>query len=99
MPHLTLNLPVPKERETRALGVVFEADPDDVGFISEKLIGERRLNPLEALLLVKACSSAIVQRGGTSCFFIKGAGLLGHGLPLSAQEYGSSTFSSLRQSS
>ena len=29
VPHLTLNLPVPKEQRSRALGVVFEADPND----------------------------------------------------------------------
>ncbi|PCH42942.1 hypothetical protein WOLCODRAFT_25634 [Wolfiporia cocos MD-104 SS10] len=63
-PHLTLNLPVPKEEKSRALGVVFEADPDDRSIVSDRVIGERRLNPLEALLLVKACSKAIVDRGG-----------------------------------
>lgn len=63
-PHLTLNLPVPKEEKSRALGVVFEADPESSSLLSDEVIGERRLSPLEALLLVKACSSAIVERGG-----------------------------------
>ncbi|KAI0350934.1 hypothetical protein OH77DRAFT_1430335 [Trametes cingulata] len=63
-PHLTLNLPVPKEERSRALGVVFEGDPDDIAVLPDNVIGERRLNPLEALLLVKACSSAIVANGG-----------------------------------
>lgn len=63
-PRLTLNLPVPKEERTRALGVVFEGDPDDMSTLPENIIGERRLNPLEALLLVKACSTAIIERGG-----------------------------------
>ncbi len=62
--HLTLRLPVPKEAKSRALGVVFEADPNDRSTLSDALIGERRLNPLEALLLVKACATAIVERGG-----------------------------------
>jgi len=64
VPHLTLNLPVPKEEKSRALGVVFEADPDDHSTLPDKVIGERRLNPLEALLLIKACSSAIISHGG-----------------------------------
>lgn len=63
-PHLTLNLPVPKEERSRALGVVFEADPNDTSTLPENVIGERRLNPLEALLLVKACSTAIIDHGG-----------------------------------
>lgn len=64
VPRLTLNLPVPKEERSRALGVVFEADPDDRSTLPDALIGERRLSPLEALLLVKACSGAIVEHGG-----------------------------------
>lgn len=63
-PHLTLNLPVPKEERSRALGVVFEADPNDTSFLPDNVIGERRLNPLETLLLVKACSSAIIDHAG-----------------------------------
>ena len=63
-PHLTLNLPVPKEERSRALGVVFEADPENRSALPDNVIGERRLNPLEALLLVKACSAAIVANGG-----------------------------------
>lgn len=63
-PHLTLNLPVPKEEKSRALGVVFEADPENISSLSEEVIGERRLSPLEALLLAKACSTAIIHRGG-----------------------------------
>ncbi|KAI8992833.1 hypothetical protein BD414DRAFT_458132 [Trametes punicea] len=63
-PHLTLNLPVPKEERSRALGVVFEADSEDRSVLPDDVIGERRLNPLEALLLVKACSSAIIANGG-----------------------------------
>ena len=66
-PHLTLNLPVPKEQRSRALGVVFEADPNDIATLPDDVIGAKRLSPLEALLLVKACSSAIVNHGGT-CF-------------------------------
>ncbi|PSR71622.1 hypothetical protein PHLCEN_2v12475 [Hermanssonia centrifuga] len=64
IPTLTLNLPVPKEEKSRALGVVFEADPDSNIALSDAVIGERKLNPLETLLLVKACSGAIINRGG-----------------------------------
>ena len=65
-PHLTLNLPVPKEERSRALGVVFEADPNDTSTLPDNVIGERRLTPLETLLLVKACSQAIIDNGGAS---------------------------------
>ncbi|KAI0830049.1 hypothetical protein BC628DRAFT_1336821 [Trametes gibbosa] len=64
VPRLTLNLPVPKEERSRALGVVFEGDPDATATLPDNVIGERRLNPLEALLLVKACSTAIIANGG-----------------------------------
>ena len=67
VPHLTLNLPVPKEEKSRALGVVFEADPESSSLLTDEVIGDRRLSPLETLLLVKACSSAIVERGGEYC--------------------------------
>lgn len=63
-PLLTLSLSEAKEEKTRTLGVVFEADPDDRRVLSEVVIGERRLNSTETLSLVKACSAAIVDRGG-----------------------------------
>ena len=63
-PHLTLNLPVPKEHRSRALGVVFEADPNVSSSLPDNVIGERRLSPLETILLVKACSSAVIDHGG-----------------------------------
>ena len=63
-PLLTLSLSEAKEENTRALGVVFEADPDDRRVLSESVIGERRLSATETLSLVKACSAAIVDRGG-----------------------------------
>ncbi|KAJ7111546.1 hypothetical protein C8R43DRAFT_903926 [Mycena crocata] len=61
--HLSLNLPGPKEESTRALGVVFEADPDAQILLPESVIAERKLSPLEAFLLVQACSQAITARG------------------------------------
>jgi hypothetical protein len=61
--HLSLNLPGPKEESTRALGVVFEADPDAQILLPESVIAERRLSPLEAFLLVQTCSQAINARG------------------------------------
>jgi len=64
LPHLTLNLPGPKDdANARALGVVFEADPESRIVLSDSEIGDKRLNPLETLILVKACSQAITQRG------------------------------------
>ncbi|KAK0218977.1 hypothetical protein IW262DRAFT_1298085 [Armillaria fumosa] len=63
-PHLSLNLPGPKNgANTRSLGVVFEADPDSQILLSQSEIGGHRLNPLETLILVRACSQAIVARG------------------------------------
>ena len=64
VPHLTLNLPVTKEEKTPALGVVFEADQEGGSLLTDDVIGNRRLSPQETLSLVKACSSAIVDRGG-----------------------------------
>jgi hypothetical protein len=64
LPHLTLNLPGPKDgANARALGVVFEADPESRIVLSDSEIGERRLSPLETLILVKACSQSITERG------------------------------------
>jgi hypothetical protein len=64
LPHLTLNLPGPKDdADARALGVVFEADPASRVALSDSDISERRLNPLETLILVKACSQIITERG------------------------------------
>jgi hypothetical protein len=62
-PHLSLSLPVPKEERSRALGIVFEADPDAFTMLDEAVIGEKRLTPLETLVLVRACSRVIIERG------------------------------------
>ncbi|KAH7882737.1 hypothetical protein F5I97DRAFT_1907989 [Phlebopus sp. FC_14] len=64
VPQLSLQLPGPKENsDSRALGVVFEADPDSQTILDDEVIGARRLNPLEALILVRVCSQAITERG------------------------------------
>ncbi|KAG5642658.1 hypothetical protein DXG03_002370 [Asterophora parasitica] len=64
LPLLSLNLPGPKDNSAaRALGAVFEADPDATILLSDAVIGSRRLSPLETLILVKACSQAITARG------------------------------------
>ena len=68
IPHLTLNLPVPKEEQSRALGAAFEADTTGQS-LSDHVIKERRLSPLETLLLVSACSKAITERGGMYLFY------------------------------
>lgn len=63
VPHLTLNLPIPKdERRGRALGVVFETGPDGL-VMDEAVIAERRLTPMETLALTRACARAICERG------------------------------------
>ncbi|KAJ7042597.1 hypothetical protein C8F04DRAFT_83565 [Mycena alexandri] len=61
--HLSLNLPGPKEEASRALGVVFEADPDGQILLPESVIAERRLSPLEAFLLVQTCAQTINAHG------------------------------------
>lgn len=64
VPQLSLNLPGPKEDpSSRALGVVFEGDPDAQILLGDSVLGSRRLNPLETLILVRACSQAIAARG------------------------------------
>ncbi|KAF5353537.1 hypothetical protein D9756_007832 [Leucocoprinus leucothites] len=63
LPQLSLVLPVPKEdAQTRALGVVFETD-SDAQILTDDAIGKRTLTPLEALILIRTCSQAIVARG------------------------------------
>lgn len=64
LPQLSLHLPGPKDdSNSRALGVVFEADPDAQILLPESVIAKRRLTPLEALILIRACSQAITERG------------------------------------
>lgn len=64
VPHLTLQLPGPKQNsDSRSLGVVFEADPDSQIVLDDAVIAAKRLNPLEALILVRACAQAITERG------------------------------------
>jgi hypothetical protein len=64
VPHLSLNLPVIKER-VRALDVVFESGPDALALLNEATIRERRVTPHEALSLVRACSQVILERGAS----------------------------------
>lgn len=51
-PHLSLNLP--ERRESRVLSNVFG---------NEDLVGKTRLSPEQALVIVRACSQAIIARG------------------------------------
>lgn len=63
VPHLSLDLPGLRDEEaSRELGLVFDADPESQ-VLSEDVIGRRRLSPLETLVLVRACSEAIIARG------------------------------------
>lgn len=55
LPHLSLNF-----GETRTDGFLLD---DEIQGLSDNLIGERRLNPLEALLLIRSCSQAITAHG------------------------------------
>jgi hypothetical protein len=61
VPHLSLHLPITKDR--RALDVVFESDPEAFALLNEAAIKERRLTPHETLTLVRACSQVIIERG------------------------------------
>ena len=64
VPHLSLTLPVTKDRG-RALDVVFEPVHETVALLNQAAIGERRLSPDEALSLVRACSQVIIERGAS----------------------------------
>jgi hypothetical protein len=68
VPHLSLNLPITKER-SRTLDVVFESEPNAFALSNEATIGERRLTPHEALSLVRACSQVILERGALPSHF------------------------------
>jgi hypothetical protein len=68
VPHLSLNLPLTKERG-RALDVVFESDPNAFALLNEATVIERRLTPHEALSLVRACSQVILERGALPSHF------------------------------
>lgn len=61
-PHLSLNLPGVKDEGHRALGLLFPGEGLQT-LLSDSAIGERRLSPSEAQLLVQACSEVIVSRG------------------------------------
>ncbi|KAF9221788.1 hypothetical protein BS17DRAFT_757214 [Gyrodon lividus] len=64
VPQLSLHLPGPKENsDSRALGIVFEADPQSQMVLDDAVIGAKALNPLEALILVRVCAQAIAERG------------------------------------
>lgn len=68
VPTLTLKLPGLKENlDSRALGVVFEADPESQTALDDAVIAAKRLNPLEALILIRACAQAITERGMHLC--------------------------------
>lgn len=66
-PHLSLHFSTLKDHDAisraLALGVVLEGDDEAQLLLSDKVIGERRLTPTEALSLVRACSQAIIDRG------------------------------------
>ena len=62
VPHLSLNLPITKDRG-RSLDVVFESDPEAFALSNEAAIRQRRLTPHESLALVRACSQVITDSG------------------------------------
>jgi hypothetical protein len=55
LPHLSLNF-----GESRTDSFLLD---DEIHGLSDSLIGERRLNPLEALILIRSCSQAITAHG------------------------------------
>lgn len=69
---MSLNLPSNKDESgsgSRALGVVFEGDTSGP-VLSEEVVGAKRLSPEETLLLVKACSQVITERGASRFLYI-----------------------------
>ncbi|KAI0298969.1 hypothetical protein B0F90DRAFT_1729691 [Multifurca ochricompacta] len=72
VPHLSLNLPITKDRG-QALDVVFESDPEAFALLNEAAIGERRLTPHETLSLcarVLKPSSSMVQHRLISLYLL-----------------------------
>ena len=64
LPQLSLNFAGPGESsDANTIDSLLELDIDSQILLSETVIGERRLNPLEALVLIRACSQAIVSTG------------------------------------
>lgn len=63
LPQLSLHLPSLKDNaESLELGV-FEVDPESQRILDDSVIGAKLLNPLEALILVRACAQTITERG------------------------------------
>ncbi|PPQ69057.1 hypothetical protein CVT24_000100 [Panaeolus cyanescens] len=63
LPQLSLAFLEPNGPLSPAADFVREADPDMSVLLSDAIIGQRKLNPLEALILIRACSQAIIARG------------------------------------
>jgi len=75
LPHLSLDFFDPNGASSSgASGTLFDSDHDIQLLLSDAVIGQRRLNPFEALVLVQACSQLITERGGCFLyfFFIRG---------------------------
>jgi hypothetical protein len=83
VPHLSLNLPVTKDRG-RALGAVFESVSEPYALLHDTAIGDSYLTPHQALCLVRACSQVIIERG-TFLALTSNQHLL-HALPFSGLE-------------
>ncbi|TDL27000.1 hypothetical protein BD410DRAFT_763278, partial [Rickenella mellea] len=65
VPHLTLNLSDPKADVSASapLDVVFDAGSDGREPLDDAVLGARRLSPVEAVSLVRACSEVISAKG------------------------------------
>jgi Domain of unknown function (DUF1708) len=83
LPHLTLNLPVTKDRG-RALNVVFESISEPYTLLHDTAIGDSFLTPHQALSLIRPCSQVIIERG-TFLSLTSNRHLL-HALPFSGLE-------------
>ena len=64
VPHLILNLPGAKESPSPSF------DPDTQLTLSDTVVGDRRLSPQEALVLVRACSQWMTERGKFIILFL-----------------------------
>ena len=65
LPHLSLNFDVLKATRN-----YFDSDLEAEVLLSDAVIGDRRLNPFEALVLIRACSQAITSRGTSLHHFL-----------------------------
>ena len=62
LPPLSLDFDDLKDKSAYNGYIFEESNPEAI--LPDNVLGQRRLNPVEALVLIRACSQAIISRGG-----------------------------------